>query len=173
MSTQAEITKLQARINYNIGEIADYEAAVNSHSEQARQYEALKSTCRGSKKKKAECVNSRNNSVMQYLNNVKKFKAEIASYKAQNLGIEKQIASLLKDAESKRITADTLAQQGLTHEAIETAAEIEASANAQVVREAGSEDLEQKKKVNNIGVLVLILIVLGLGFFFYKKLKKK
>lgn len=89
--------------------------------------------------------------------------AEIASLKSE-------IASLQATVDSQNAAAQTLAQQGLTPQAVEQAAIVKATAEAEEIQKTSTDTRNMRKTVF---IAVAIIAVVGLGVWAYFKFIKK
>lgn len=132
--------------------------------------------CRGSGQKKRDCEKERQNSLVianQRLAEINQLKSDIAS-------IDLEIAVLVEADRANNQANVTLANQGISMEALSKAAEgqneaakIKAAAEAEAIKTTATTQADNSRNNNMVFIAVAVVVVVVVAFVLFKKFKKK
>ena len=175
MNTLDRIAEKEALKRKNLDRIAGLRATFLSREKVRNDYYALWKNCPkiGGK----DCKEDRMASIRTIEAQLNSIDAEITSLKESNIVLDNELVVLRKTAETERansaVVTQTLAQQGLTVQAVEDTAETEAEVQAEIARQDAAQNLEQDKQLNYIWMIALVIAIIVAIVIIRKRLKKK
>lgn len=175
MKTIDRIAQKTAQKTENIAKISSLQTLIQERKVVRYQYARLLEDC--PKIGGGNCRDSRKSSLQQVDSQMAGYNMQIQTLTESNKVIDQELIELKKQAETERqnsvIATETLANQGLTIQAVESAAEVEAETQSAIAREFANQDLEQDKNLNYIWIALLVVVLIALVVFLVKRFKNK